>query len=94
MSGRCGRPISRPESAGAGCASRRRCAVQAMRSSNWLTPRATPYADGAFDLVTCRIAAHHFEILPRLLQEAARLKPGGSWPSSITSYREGQPATM
>lgn len=37
-----------------------------------------PYADGVFDLVTCRIAPHHFEAPARFVQEAARvLKAGG-----------------
>ncbi len=34
--------------------------------------------NGAFDLVTCRIAAHHFADVGRFLSEAARaLRPGG-----------------
>jgi len=37
-----------------------------------------PFPDGSFDLVTCRIAAHHFPDNGRFLSEAARvLKPGG-----------------
>jgi len=33
---------------------------------------------GAFDLVTCRIAAHHFADIGRFLRESARaLRPGG-----------------
>ncbi len=37
-----------------------------------------PYADATFDLVTCRIAPHHFPNISRFLQEAARvLRPGG-----------------
>ena len=37
-----------------------------------------PFADDQFDLVTCRIAAHHFPDNGRFLSEAARvLKPGG-----------------
>lgn len=37
-----------------------------------------PFADNAFDLVTCRVAAHHFPDAWRFVQEAARvLKPGG-----------------
>ena len=37
-----------------------------------------PFADGAFDLVTCRIAPHHFADIGRFLREAARaLRPGG-----------------
>jgi SAM-dependent methyltransferase len=37
-----------------------------------------PFADGVFDLVTCRIAPHHFPDCFRFVQECARvLKPGG-----------------
>ena len=37
-----------------------------------------PFGDSAFDLVTCRIAAHHFADAGRFLAEAARvLRPGG-----------------
>lgn len=37
-----------------------------------------PFEDGAFDLVTCRIAPHHFEDPPRFVHEGARvLKDGG-----------------
>lgn len=37
-----------------------------------------PFADSEFDLVTCRIAAHHFPDCARFVREAARvLKPGG-----------------
>jgi ubiquinone/menaquinone biosynthesis C-methylase UbiE len=37
-----------------------------------------PYGDGSFDLVTCRIAPHHFADVPRFVAEVARvLKPGG-----------------
>jgi len=37
-----------------------------------------PFADNAFDLITCRIAAHHFPDIFRFVQESARaLKPGG-----------------
>jgi ubiquinone/menaquinone biosynthesis C-methylase UbiE len=39
---------------------------------------ALAFADAAFDLVTCRIAPHHFPDLFRFVQECARvLKPGG-----------------
>jgi SAM-dependent methyltransferase len=37
-----------------------------------------PFADGSFDLVTCRRAAHHFSDIKRALAEIARvLRPGG-----------------
>jgi ubiquinone/menaquinone biosynthesis C-methylase UbiE len=37
-----------------------------------------PFDDASFDLVTCRIAPHHFESIPQFLGEAQRvLKPGG-----------------
>ena len=37
-----------------------------------------PFADGSFDLVTCRIAPHHFADVPRFVAEVKRvLKPRG-----------------
>ncbi len=37
-----------------------------------------PFADASFDLITCRIAAHHFPDPFRFVQEVSRcLKPGG-----------------
>jgi len=42
------------------------------------TAEALPFADAAFDIVTCRIAPHHFLDIQKFLREAARvLKPGG-----------------
>jgi len=39
---------------------------------------ALPFEDEVFDLVTCRIAPHHFESIPLFLAETRRvLKPGG-----------------
>lgn len=39
---------------------------------------ALPFRDGAFDIVTCRHAAHHFPDLRRALAEMARVvRPGG-----------------
>lgn len=38
-----------------------------------------PFADAVYDVVTCRIAAHHFTDVPAFAAEAHRvLKPGGS----------------
>src|ERR1043166_5243722 len=34
---------------------------------------ALPFEDESFDLVTCRIAPHHFESIPRFLDEARRV---------------------
>ena len=40
---------------------------------------ALPFEDGRFDLVTCRIAPHHFPHVDRFLAESVRvLKPGGT----------------
>ncbi|MBN1250486.1 MAG: methyltransferase domain-containing protein, partial [Anaerolineae bacterium] len=36
-----------------------------------------PFEDGSFDLVTCRIAPHHFEDAARFVEEAARVLKGG-----------------
>jgi ubiquinone/menaquinone biosynthesis C-methylase UbiE len=39
---------------------------------------ALPFADGTFDLVTCRIAPHHFDDVHKFVTESARvLRPGG-----------------
>ena len=39
---------------------------------------ALPFADAGFDLVTCRIAPHHFDDVGKFVAESARvLRPGG-----------------
>lgn len=41
---------------------------------------ALPFPDAAFDLVTCRIAPHHFDDIPAFVGEAARvLRPGATF---------------
>lgn len=40
---------------------------------------ALPFASATFDLVTCRLAAHHFPRIDQFLAEAARLLPPGGW---------------
>jgi ubiquinone/menaquinone biosynthesis C-methylase UbiE len=41
---------------------------------------ALPFKDGAFDVVTCRIAAHHFADVATAVREVRRvLRPGGSF---------------
>jgi ubiquinone/menaquinone biosynthesis C-methylase UbiE len=51
-----------------------------------------PYADGAFDLVTCRVAAHHFSDPAAFVRETARvLKPGGAFLLIDGSIEDNQP---
>jgi SAM-dependent methyltransferase len=38
-----------------------------------------PYADGSFDLVTCRVAPHHFSSPAQFVGEAARVLRAGGW---------------
>lgn len=41
---------------------------------------ALPFEDASFDLVTCRIAPHHFDSIAQFLDEVRRvLKPGGTF---------------
>jgi ubiquinone/menaquinone biosynthesis C-methylase UbiE len=59
-----------------------------------------PFGNACFDLVTCRIAAHHFPDVARFLAEAKRtLKPGGTFalvdniapdPLSTPGYTEAE----
>jgi ubiquinone/menaquinone biosynthesis C-methylase UbiE len=51
-----------------------------------------PYSDGTFDLVTCRVAAHHFSDPPAFVRETARvLKLGGAFLLIDGSIEDGQP---
>ncbi len=38
-----------------------------------------PFSDGAFDLVTCRLAAHHFPRAAQFVRESARVLKLGGW---------------
>lgn len=51
-----------------------------------------PYADAAFDLVTCRIAPHHFTSPADFVRETARvLKPGGQFLLIDGTVADGEP---
>lgn len=53
---------------------------------------AFPYPDGTFDLVTCRVAAHHFSDPTAFVRETARiLKPDGAFLLIDGSIEDGQP---
>ena len=39
---------------------------------------ALPFEDGSFDLVTCRIAPHHFDSIPQFLSEVHRVLKAGA----------------
>lgn len=50
------------------------------------------FPDGSFDVVTCRIAAHHFTDVDRFLAGTARvLAPGGRFLLADTTVPEGEP---
>jgi len=51
-----------------------------------------PCPDGEFDLVTCRVAAHHFSSPESFVRESARvLKPGGYFLLIDGTVEDGQP---
>jgi SAM-dependent methyltransferase len=52
-----------------------------------------PFADGSLDLVTCRVAAHHFHDLPQAVAEWRRvLAPGGTLVLADTTAPEDEAA--
>ena len=51
-----------------------------------------PFAGGSFDLVTCRVAPHHFLDIQKFLSETARvLKPGGAFVLADTTVPDDLP---
>lgn len=53
---------------------------------------AQPFEDATFDLVTCRIAPHHFPDLPAFVREVARvLRPGGVFVLGDTTVPDDDP---
>lgn len=51
-----------------------------------------PYPAETFDLVTCRVAAHHFSSPERFIDESARVLKAGGWLVLIDgSVEDGQP---
>ncbi len=59
---------------------RRGAAARGVGNVEWVEGWAEdlPFSDGAFDLVTCRIAAHHFADAGKAVREMSRvLRPGG-----------------
>ena len=57
------------------------------------TAEELPYPDRSFDLVTCRVAAHHFTSPEKFVTETARvLKPGAFFLLIDGSVPDGEPA--
>ena len=56
------------------------------------TAESFPYPDNTFDLVTCRVAAHHFSDPAAFVRETARvLNPGGAFLLIDGSIEDNQP---
>lgn len=60
----------------------RQAAARGVTNARWeaASAAALPYADGAFDIVTCRMVVHHFpSLVPPLAEMARVLKAGGQF---------------
>lgn len=69
-------------------AARRGLAVETRQHA----AESLPYPDASFDLVLCRVAAHHFSSPPAFVRESARvLAPGGFFLLIDGSVEDGEP---
>lgn len=72
----------------------KRAAAANVANVSWTEApaEALPFADGGFDLVTVRIAPHHFANVPAFLRETQRvLAPGGVFVLADTSVPDEDP---
>jgi ubiquinone/menaquinone biosynthesis C-methylase UbiE len=72
----------------------KRAAEQGVSNADWVEcpAESLPFADASFDLVTVRIAPHHFTDLPAFLRETARvLKPSGVFVLGDTTVPDDAP---
>ena len=71
---------------------RRRAEAEGVDNVEWVEApaNAQPFPDGSFDLVTCRIAPHHFPDVSAFVREVARvLRPGGVFVLGDTTVPDG-----
>ncbi len=73
----------------------RLCTEAGFRIETRLFPaEEIPFADGSFDLVTVRVASHHFSSPAKFVRESARvLKPGGHFLLIDGSVPDADPET-
>lgn len=72
----------------------RRAAEWHIENARWQAApaEAQPFPAASFDLVTCRIAPHHFESVPAFLKETMRvLRPGGVFALGDTTVPDADP---
>lgn len=73
---------------------RQRAETQGIRNVTFVEGSAEniPFEDESFDLVTCRIAAHHFLSVPEFMKGVARvLRPGGCFLLADSTIPENEP---